>query len=169
MTPAGFAFVKVNYITLRQVKGLSSFAGPLTYPNSVTRPLEEAVMEPSSSMVYSAEMLSCRKRPSGSFFCSAYHFPAYCDEKEDRNDFLRTFFNTFALHAGIQVTHPLGVKVLFDCEAVNDTGGRQTALYAGQQDQQQGQFRGCHSVMNIHISVLGPETGCGVTVFVIGC
>merc|ERR1712002_217685 len=22
-------------------------------------------------------MLSCRKRPSGSFFCSAYHFPAY--------------------------------------------------------------------------------------------
>lgn len=57
-------------------------------------------------------------------------------------------------------THPLGVKVLFDCEAVDDTGGRQTALHAGQQDQQQGQLRGCHSIMNIHISVLGPETGC---------
>lgn len=47
----------------------------------MTRPLEEAVMEPSSSMVYSAMMLSCRKRPSGSFFCRAYHFPAYCHQK----------------------------------------------------------------------------------------
>lgn len=48
-----------------------------THPNRVTRPLEEAVMVPSSSTVYSAEMLSCRKSPSGSFFCWAYHFPAY--------------------------------------------------------------------------------------------
>lgn len=39
-------------------------------------------MEPSSSMVYSAMMLSCRNRPSGSFFCRAYHFPAYCRQKQ---------------------------------------------------------------------------------------
>lgn len=39
-------------------------------------------MEPSSSMVYSAMMLSCRNRPSGSFFCRAYHFPAYCRGKQ---------------------------------------------------------------------------------------
>lgn len=52
-----------------------------SYPNRVTRPLEEAVMEPSSSIVYSAEMLSCRNSPSGSFFWSAYHFPAYCTVK----------------------------------------------------------------------------------------
>lgn len=46
-----------------------------------------------------------------------------------------------------QFTHPLGVKVLLDCEAVDDAGGRQTALYTGQQDQQQGQLRGSHSIM----------------------
>lgn len=66
-------------LTLRSNITLTSVK---TDPNRVTRPLEEAVMEPSSSMVYSAEMLSCRNRPSGSFFCSAYHFPAYCGEKE---------------------------------------------------------------------------------------
>lgn len=56
-----------------------------THPNRVTRPLEEAVMEPSSSMVYSAEMLSCRNRPSGSFFCRAYHLPAYCEGEEENS------------------------------------------------------------------------------------
>ncbi|TNN71372.1 hypothetical protein EYF80_018450 [Liparis tanakae] len=61
---------------------LCSLSGPLTHPNRVTRPLEAADMEPSSSMVYSAEMLSCRNSPSGSFFCRANHFPAYCDENE---------------------------------------------------------------------------------------
>lgn len=69
-----------------------SLAGRLTYPNRVTRPLEEAVMEPSSSMVYSAEMLSCRNRPSGSFFCSAYHFPEYCDEKEESQKWFYLLF-----------------------------------------------------------------------------
>lgn len=51
------------------------------HPKSVTLPLEEATMEPSSPTVYSAEMLSCRNKPSGSFFCRAYHFPAYCQDK----------------------------------------------------------------------------------------
>lgn len=52
-----------------------------THPKSVTRPLEEATMAPSSPTTYSAEMLSCRNRPSGSFFCRAYHFPTYCQRK----------------------------------------------------------------------------------------
>lgn len=52
-----------------------------TYPKRVTRPLEDATMAPSSPTVYSAEMLSCRNKPSGSFFCRAYHFPAYCQTK----------------------------------------------------------------------------------------
>lgn len=47
------------------------------HPKSFTRPLEDAVIVPSSSTVYSAEMLSWRKRPSGSFLARAYHFPAY--------------------------------------------------------------------------------------------
>lgn len=51
------------------------------HPKSFTRPLEDAVIVPSSSTVYSAEMLSWRKRPSGSFLARAYHFPAYCREK----------------------------------------------------------------------------------------
>lgn len=102
-------------------------------------------MEPSSSMVYSAEMLSCRNRPSGSFFCSAYHFPAYCNEKEPGARSERVLlFNTHAVDE-FEFTHPLGVKVPFDCEAVDDTGGREAVLHAGQQDQQQGRFRGCHS------------------------
>lgn len=50
------------------------------HPKSFTRPLEDAVIVPSSSTVYSAEMLSWRKRPSGSFLARAYHFPAYCHE-----------------------------------------------------------------------------------------
>lgn len=39
-------------------------------------------MAPSSATVYSAEMLSCRNKPSGSFFCRAYHLPAYCQGKK---------------------------------------------------------------------------------------
>lgn len=150
----------VNYITLTQGEKKS----PLTYPNRVTRPLEEAVMEPSSSMVYSAEMLSCRNRPSGSFFCSAYHFPAYCHEKGESQTSFHLLFSTYVLFSMLcfQFSHLLRVKVLFDGEAVNDAGGRQTALHAGQQDQQQGQFTGSHSVMNTHISALRPDTGCGI-------
>lgn len=53
-----------------------------------------------------------------------------------------------AVCACFEFTHSLGVKVVFDCEAVNDAGGGQTALDAGQQDQKQGQLRGCHSIMN---------------------
>lgn len=130
-----------------------------TYPNRVTRPLEEAVMEPSSSMVYSAEMLSCRNRPSGSFFCSAYHFPAYCHDKEESQKLLLLLYFFYLLfltcmHVCVfQFTHPLWVKVLFDIEAVNDTWGRQTALDAGEQNQQQGQLRGCHSGINISVYI----------------
>lgn len=109
-------------------------------------------MEPSSSMVYSAEMLSCRNRPSGSFFCSAYHFPAYCDEKEGSRQsvmLLLTFLNMHIVFV-FQLTYPLRFKVIFDGEAVNHTGSRQTELYTGHQDQQQGHLRGSHSVMNTH-------------------
>lgn len=91
-------------------------------------------MEPSSSMVYSAMMLSCRNRPSGSFFCRAYHFPAYCRQKQTgmrRRACLRCL-------RGPVGTHPLGVKVLFDLEAVHDAGGGQAAFHAGHQQQQQG-------------------------------
>lgn len=41
-------------------------------------------------------------------------------------------------------SHPLGVKVLLDCEAVNNAGGREAALDARQQDEQQGQLGGRH-------------------------
>lgn len=49
----------------------------ITYPKSLTLPLDDAVIVPSPSNVYSAEILSCRNRPSGSFLLTAYHFPAY--------------------------------------------------------------------------------------------
>lgn len=92
----GFAFAKTaageRGLFLRVPVPFSLFdegekggTGRRTHPNRVTRPLEEAVMEPSSSMVYSAEMLSCRNRPSGSFFCRAYHLPAYCGDEEEHS------------------------------------------------------------------------------------
>lgn len=46
-------------------------------------------------------------------------------------------------------THPLGIKILLDFEAVDNTGCRQAAFYASQEDQQQGQLRGVHSIMSI--------------------
>ncbi|TNN71370.1 hypothetical protein EYF80_018448 [Liparis tanakae] len=49
------------------------------------------------------------------------------------------------LLVGFRSTHPLGVKVSFDAEAVDDTGGRQAVVHAGQQDQQQGQEVGSSS------------------------
>lgn len=57
-----------------------------------------------------------------------------------------------------QIPHPLGVKVLFDIEAVDDTGGGQTAFYTGHEDQQQGQLRGSHSEMNMHTSYIRART-----------
>lgn len=44
-------------------------------------------------------------------------------------------------------THPLGVKVLFDLEAVHDARGGQAAFHAGQEEQQQG-----------HLGVFHPRT-----------
>lgn len=76
----------------------------------MTRPLEEAVMEPSSSIVYSAEMLSCRNRPSGSFFCSAYHFPAYCDEEEESQELFYLLFPTRMLFVCFSSLTLLGSK-----------------------------------------------------------
>lgn len=103
-----FFRISANYIC-------RSFCVPAfnTYPNRVTRPLEEAVIEPSSSMVYSAEMLSCRKSPSGSFFCSAYHFPEYCGNS------LKKQLSEHVLHRPKQCvllhwTHSFGVEVFFD-------------------------------------------------------
>lgn len=104
-------------------------------------------MDPSSSMVYSAEMLSCRNRPSGSFFCRAYHLPAYCEGEEEHSR------SVCCLQAPGRsgdlgwLAHPLGVEVLLDVEAVHDAGGGQAALDAGQQHQQQGHFRRFHSEM----------------------
>lgn len=60
------------------------------------------------------------------------------------------FFLTLGVCVWFKFTHSLWVKVLFDWEAVNDTGRRQAALYTRHQDQQQGQLRGSHSIMYIH-------------------
>lgn len=142
-----FALIGGTSRNARQQK--SSSCGPLTYPNRVTRPLEEAVMEPSSSIVYSAEMLSCRNRPSGSFFCSAYHFPEYCDGEAPSQKWF-AFHQHARLAFVFHFSYPLGVEVLFDCEAVDDTRCRQTALDTGEQGQQQRQLWGSHSKINTH-------------------
>lgn len=46
-------------------------------------------------------------------------------------------------------THPFWVKVLFDGETVHHTGGRQTALHAGNQHEEQGQLGGFHPVIKL--------------------
>lgn len=49
-----------------------------------TRPLAVALIWPLSSTENSAMMLSCRKRPSGSFLAIAYQVPANCGRDESR-------------------------------------------------------------------------------------
>lgn len=57
-------------------------------------------------------------------------------------------FLTLFLHISYS-THLLGIKILLDVEAVDNTGCRQAAFYASQEDQHQGQFRRVHSIMSI--------------------
>lgn len=147
--------------------------GSTAYPKRVTRPLEEAVMVPSSSMVYSAEMLSCRNRPSGSFFCWAYHLPAYCrrtqgvwglteespqpvlmllrqaESQRENATFQPLQYprrqGKVVVFSQLQ-THPLGVEVLLDRERVHHTGGGPAALDVGEQNNEQSELVVFHSV-----------------------
>lgn len=115
-------------------------------------------MEPSSSMVYSAMMLSCRNRPSGSFFCRAYHFPAYCRQKQTQMRLTRSLAHALSLLRVFSCTHPLGVKVLFDLEAVHHARGGQAAFHAGQEEQQQGHLGAFHPGSQMSGSVTGNGT-----------
>lgn len=45
---------------------------------------------------------------------------------------------------GLYCTHPLGVEVIFDLEAVHHAGGGQAAFHAGQEEQQQGRLGAVH-------------------------
>lgn len=121
-----------------------------TNPKRVTRPFEEAVMVPSSSMVYSAEMLSWRKSPSGSFFCWAYHLPAYYKVQYTRSGHPVCFASALLMSKGLynikrHTTYSLGVKVVLDCKTVHNTGGRPAALNVGQENHQQGKLVVFHS------------------------
>lgn len=53
-------------------------------------------------------------------------------------------------------THPLGVEVLFDLEAVDHAGGRQAAFHAGQEEQQQGQLGVFHSARGQTVALASP-------------
>lgn len=67
-------------------KMLSCLARGATHLRMMTLPSAVAFMWPSSPIKKLATMLSSKNRPSGSFFATAYHVPAYWEEMNPNED-----------------------------------------------------------------------------------
>lgn len=101
-------------------KMLSCLARGATHLRMMTLPSAVAFIWPSSPIKKLATMLSSKNRPSGSFFATAYHVPAYWEEMNPpkRRSEYTTQDRRTECGAALRMlpTHPGLVKVLHDLD-----------------------------------------------------